>query len=177
LLYTTTWYNIVYYLLPKGLIMQITYLLPTLLVLHLTALVLMAGTTLVDYLAYASFWKFAGEGNRPEALLNIMARLPRVAGIGAAVLITSGIGMMAITHGVFGEQLWFRIKFGLVLLVILNSLLIGRRQGLKLRKLLEAGELVLTTEVAHIKSNIKTFHLLQLLLFLLIIFLSVFKFN
>jgi len=157
--------------------MQITYLLPTLLVLHLTALVLMAGTTLVDYLAYASFWKFAGEGNRPEALLNMMARLPRVAGIGAAVLITSGIGMMAVTHGVFGEQLWFRIKFGLVLLVILNSLFIGRRQGLKLRNLLAAGGLVFTAEVVRIKSNIKTFHLLQLLLFLLIIFLSVFKFN
>ena len=157
--------------------MQINFLLPTFLVLHLAALVLMAGTTLVDYLAYASFWKFAGEGNRPEALLNMMARLPRVAGIGAAVLITSGIGMMAITHGVFGEQLWFRIKFGLVLLVILNSLLIGRRQGLKLRNLPAAGGLVFTAEVARIKSRIKTFHRLQLLLFLLIIFLSVFKFN
>lgn len=157
--------------------MQISYLLPTFLVLHLTALVLMAGTTLVDYLAYSSFWKFANQGNRPDALLNMMARLPRVAGIGAAVLITSGIGMMAVTHGVFGEQLWFRIKFALVVLVILNSLLIGRRQSLKLRKLLEAGGLVFTAEVARIKSNIKTFHLLQLLLFLLIIFLSVFKFN
>lgn len=157
--------------------MQISYLLPTFLVLHLTALVLMAGTTLVDYLAYSSFWKFAGQGDRPDALLNMMARLPRVAGIGAALLITSGIGMMALTHGVFGEQLWFRIKFALVVLVILNSLLIGRRQSLKLRKLLEAGELVFTTEVARIKSNIKAFHMLQLLLFLLIIFLSVFKFN
>lgn len=157
--------------------MKIPYLFPTFLVLHLTALVVMAGTTLVDRLAYASLWKSFGKSERPEALLNMMAKLPRLAGIGAAVLITTGIGMMAVTHGIFGEQLWFRIKFGLVVLVILNSLLVGRRQGNKLRRILDAGGLIFTAEISLIKSRLNRFHLLQLLLFLLIIFLSVFKFN
>lgn len=154
-----------------------TYLYPTFLVIHLTALLLFAGMTLVDYLAYSSLWKSFSGNQRPEALLNFMARLPRLAGIGAALLILSGIGMMALTRGVYGEQLWFRIKFGLVILVILNSLLIGRRQGGKLQRILAAGAMVLTTEISLIKNRLYRFHLLQLLFFLLIIFLSVFKFN
>ncbi|WCT09837.1 hypothetical protein [Mucilaginibacter jinjuensis] len=157
--------------------MQIPYLFPTFLMLHLTALVLMAGTTLVDYMAYTSLWKSFERSERPEALLNVIAKLPRITGIGAALLILSGIGVMALTHGVFGEQLWFRIKFGLVVVLILNGLLIGRRQGNKLRKLLQISGLMFTGEVSLIKSRLNTFHLLQLLLFVLIIFLSAFKFN
>jgi len=157
--------------------MSTTYLLPTLLMLHLTGLVLMAGTTLIDYLAYTSLWKAFGQNDRPEALLNIMDKLPRVIRIGAAILILSGIGMMALTHGVFGEQLWFRIKFGLVLLIVLNGALIGRRQGSKLRQILDASGLIFTIEISRIKKRLTRFHLLQFLFFLLIIFLSVFKFN
>jgi uncharacterized membrane protein SirB2 len=157
--------------------MTIPYLFPTFLMLHLTALVLMAGTTLVDYLAYSSLWKSLSQGEQPEALLNMMAKLPRVIGIGAAILILSGIGMMALTHGVFGEQLWFRIKFGLVILIILNGLLVGRRQGSKLYRILAISGPIFTVEVNRIKSNLGRFHLVQMLLFLLVIFLSVFKFN
>jgi len=106
-----------------------------------------------------------------------MAKLPGIIGVGVAVLILSGIGMMALTHGVFGEQLWFRIKFGIVILLILNGLIIGRRQGGKLRRILAVSGLILTAEVSRIKSRLNRFYLLQLLLLLIIIFLSVFKFN
>src|ERR1700712_2089808 len=138
--------------------MQIPYLFPTCLVLHLTALVLMAGTTLVDYLAYSSLWKSFEQEDRPIALLSMMAKLPRVAGIGAALLILSGIGMMALTHGVFGEQLWFRIKFGLVILVILNSLLVGRLQGIKLHRMLDNGKPLITAEMNRIRAALTRFH-------------------
>ena len=85
--------------------------------------------------------------------------------------------MMALTHGVFGEQLWFRIKFGLVILLILNALVIGRRQGLRLRKVIDSSGPVFTAEVQGIKSRLNRFHVAQLSLFILIIFLSIFKFN
>nr|WP_294944569.1 hypothetical protein [uncultured Mucilaginibacter sp.] len=145
--------------------------------LHLTALVLMAGTTLVDYLAYSSLWRSLEQKERPTVLLGMMAKLPRVAGIGAALLILSGIGMMALTHGVFGEQLWFRIKFGLVILVILNSLLVGRRQGVKLQRMLNTDTPSIAEEMSRIRRVMARFHFSQLLLFVFIIFLSVFKFN
>lgn len=156
--------------------MNIPYLFPAFLTLHLVALVTMAGITLADYLCYATLWKHFGKQEQPAALLYLLARFPRVAGIGAAVLIFTGIGMMALTHGVFGEQLWFRIKFGLVILLILNALFVGRRQGARLRKLLDNG-LLADTALNEIKTRLNRFHLFQLGFFILIIFLSIFKFN
>src|SRR5882757_9425427 len=100
--------------------------------------------------------------------------LPRIGGL---LLIISGIGMMAITHGAFGEQIWFRIKFGLVVILILNGLLVGRRQGLKLRKAVADDAIVIPLQVKGLKTNLNIFHLVQLCIFLMIIFLSVFKFS
>jgi uncharacterized membrane protein len=158
-------------------IMSIPYLFPATLTLHLIALVTMAGITLADYFSYTALWQYFGKEEPPVALLSLMARFPRIGGIGAAVLILTGFGMMALTHGVFGEQLWFRIKFGLVILLILNALVIGRRQGLRLRKIIESSGPLLTAEVQGIKSRLNRFHLTQLSIFILIIFLSIFKFN
>nr|WP_294789815.1 hypothetical protein [uncultured Mucilaginibacter sp.] len=153
-------------------------LFPTFLTLHLTALTVMAGTTLVDFMAYRSLWKtVTHEKELSTGLLQLMAKLPRIIGIGAAVLISTGMGMMILTHGVFGEQLWFRIKFGLVVLLILNGLLVGRRLGLKLRRLLADNGPVLTDQVNVIRGGLTRFHLLQLSIFFIIIFLSAFKFN
>ncbi|HEY4325103.1 MAG TPA: hypothetical protein VGN20_13995 [Mucilaginibacter sp.] len=157
--------------------MNISYLFPAFLTLHLTALVTMAGITLADYFSYSVLWKSLERQDRPAALLNLMGWFPRIVGIGAAVLIVTGFGMMALTHGVFGEQLWFRIKFGLVIVLISNALVIGRRQSGKLRKLLDGPEPLSTPVLQLIKTNLSRFHMLQLTLFLLIIFLSIFKFN
>jgi uncharacterized membrane protein len=151
---------------------------PAFLTLHLVALTIMAGTTLIDYVAYQTFWKLFDQKKEISTdLLQLMNRLPRLAGIGAAVLITTGLGMMIITHGVYGEQLWFRIKFGLVVILILNSLLTGRRQGIKLRKLLNEDMADVTGQIGKVRVILNRFHLMQLVIFLIIIFLSVFKFN
>jgi hypothetical protein len=50
--------------------------------------------------------------------LQVSAKFSRLIGIGAALLILTGFGMMILTKGVFGQQGWFRIKFGLVILLI-----------------------------------------------------------
>lgn len=141
------------------------------------SLVVMAGITLADYFSYLSFWKYFDQRERLTALLNLMGGLRRVAGIGAAFLILTGFGMMALTHGVFGEQLWFRIKIALVVVIIVNSLVFGRRQVKKLRKLMEAPEPQSAEDTRRIKSNLNLFHIIQIGLFMLIIFLSIFKFN
>jgi uncharacterized membrane protein len=153
-------------------------LFPTFLTMHLTALTLMAGTTLVDFMAYRSLWKIiTQEKELSTGLLQLMAKLPRIIGIGAGVLVLTGIGMMVLTNGVFGEQLWFRIKFGLVVLLMLNGLLVGRRLGVKLRKLLADNGPVFTEQVNIIRGGLTRFHLMQLGIFFIIIFLSAFKFN
>jgi uncharacterized membrane protein len=151
---------------------------PAFLTLHLAALTVMAGTTLIDYVAYQTFWRLFDQKKEISTdLLQLMNRLPRISGIGAAVLIITGLGMMIITHGVYGEQLWFRIKFGLVVILILNALLTGRRQGIKLRNLLNEDIADVTGQIGKIRIILNRFHLAQLVIFLIIIFLSVFKFN
>ncbi|MFC0514280.1 hypothetical protein ACFFGT_08720 [Mucilaginibacter angelicae] len=158
--------------------MNTTILLSSLLIVHLAALVVMAGTTLIDYFGYQTFWKlYDREREKSSGVLLFLNKFSRLIGIGAALLVLSGIGMMALTHGVFGEQLWFRIKFGFVLVLIANGILVGRRQGLKLRKAIDLNEAGLPQLMDRIRGNLKRFHIAQLFIFFIIILLSIFKFN
>jgi uncharacterized membrane protein len=152
-------------------------LLQTFLALHLTGLVLMAGTIVVDSMIYRAFWQqYNTDRERSVNLLAVSGKFGRVTGIGAALIILTGIGMMAVTHGVFGEQLWFRIKFGLVILLIVINL-IARRRGLKLRKsiaLIDSGPAAIVTDA---KAFLGRYFIATFTIFFLIILLSVFKFN
>lgn len=156
-----------------------TYLLLTLLSLHLISLVLMAGTTLIDFVTLRSFWKLSNSTQPEKAvgLLEATSSFSRLTGIGAAVLIVTGLLMMVVTHGVFGEQLWFRIKFALVIILVANALFSGRRQGRVLRKNILPGEQLSSAPLAIIRKKLNRFYLSQLFIFVLIIFLSIFKFN
>lgn len=154
-----------------------TYLL-TLLCLHVMGLVLMAGTTFVDYIAFSNIWNLLDHGKeKPDSLLQVTARFSRLIGIGAAILILTGLGMMALTKGVFGEQLWFRIKFGLVIILVANGVIVGRRHGLKFRKLLTDNGFELGPQIMQSRSKLNRFYIIQLAIFITIIILSVFKFN
>jgi uncharacterized membrane protein len=155
-------------------------LLNTALVFHITGIALIAGSTLLDFITISRFWK-RYYTNKSDALVmrEVSQVFPVVARIGIALLVLSGIAMMAIMHGVYGQQTWMRIKIGLVVLVILNLLLIGRRNGSRLFKLLndERNGTDRTTELEKVKTAARLFHLSQLVLFLVIFTLSVFKFN
>jgi hypothetical protein len=156
---------------------QIIY--PIALVTHITGLTMMAGTTLVDYILFKQFWKqLIKEKAKGLAISEAISVLPILFGIGITLLIISGVTMMAMTNGVYGEQLWFRIKFALIILIILNGLLVGRRQGSRLRKILsEDGSAENTARLLKIKRNLNSFHISQMLMFITIFILSVFKFN
>lgn len=86
---------------------------------------------------------------------------------------------MYLTHGVFGEQTWFRIKFSLILLIMINGIGFGRRLGVQLRKLLpeEISGINISDKILKIRDNLNIFHITQLAIFLAIFVLSVFKFN
>jgi hypothetical protein len=82
-------------------------------------------------------------------------------------------------HEVWGAQIWFRIKMGMLLLIIINGLGLRRMMGSKLKKAL-AGNLsgnLFTRETDTIKRNLTAVQLIQMLLFIIIYVLSVFKFN
>jgi len=147
---------------------------------HITGLTMMAGTTLMDYVIFKQVWKqYWADKTRALAITEALVKLQIVFGSGFLLLIISGVTMMYLTHGVFGEQLWFRIKFGLILLIMINGLGFGRRLGVRLRKLLPqevSGENV-GNKILRIRDNLNLFHISQLAIFLTIFILSVFKFN
>ena len=106
-----------------------------LLILHLTGLTLMAGTTGTDYIVFRMFLKlFDKEKERSLNLLDLKKKLSILLAIGAALLLLSGTGLFIITDGLFIHQIWFKIKLFLVLALILNGFLVGTRQELKLKK-------------------------------------------
>ena len=153
--------------------MNTMILLNIFLIVHLTGLALMAGTTLAETVTFSTFSKgFRKDGQPSLTLLALMDKFSVLLGIGAALLIISGTGMMIITHGAFAHQIWFKIKLALILILILNGFLVGSRQISKLKKHLDTAE-----QAKSAMENIKLFHFAQLAFFLTIILLSIFKFN
>lgn len=145
-----------------------------LLVLHLTGLALMAGTTAVEYMTFRILTRsFTTERERSHGLLGLMKKLGILLGTGAALLILSGAGLLLITHGAFFRQTWFDIKLLVVLALILNGFMFGTRQEVKLKKSMDVDGVQSITAIR----NLKLFYLVQMGLFFTIILLSVFKFN
>nr|WP_294874313.1 DUF2214 family protein [uncultured Pedobacter sp.] len=158
--------------------MNTLILMQAFLVMHLTGLTLLAGTTAADYIVFRTFSnQLKTEGQRSENLLNLMSRLGVILGIGGGLLIFSGLGLMTITHGVFMHQLWFKIKLALIIMLVLNGFLVGNRQVKKLRKGLAENYANTQEFVEPAILRLNIFYLAQLGIFLIIIMLAVFKFN
>lgn len=146
---------------------------------HIVGLTMMAGTTLANYFILKQFWlQLKADKQKGLAILVTMTKLQKLLGIGILLLIISGIGMMYATQGVFGEQIWFRIKFGFVIAIIVNGLVVGRRLGKSLGKTLsQEASAANEAKLLKLKSYFNTFVLSQMTCFLVIFTLSAFKFN
>jgi len=110
----------------------------------------------------------------PALLMLHLISLVLMAG---TTLVVTGIGMIALTHGLMAQQLWFRIKIVFILLLMANGIFNGARLGVKLRRIIDANAPDLTHRVLNVKGRLRTFHLVQFCIFLIIIFLSAYKFN
>lgn len=140
-------------------------LFQSLILFHIIGLLMFAGLTIVEFIIFSQFDQ---DRIKTQMLLNATAKFHVFMRIGIGLIVLTGIGMMAMTQGVFGEQLWFRIKFALVVIIVLSSLIVGRRERLKIKAALEEGVF---------KDKWDWYHSIQLVLFFAIILLSVFKFN
>lgn len=150
------------------------------LVLHIVGLSIMFGTTVVDYFCMSYFWRqYPRDKAKAAVLLPVLVNFRFLFAGAFILLLISGIGMVALSHGAFAEQVWFRVKMGILVLVILNGAVIGGRATRGLRRTVEeelAGANVEQRRKA-LKGRIRTIHLLQLLFFVAIFILSVYKFN
>ena len=150
------------------------------LVLHVMGITAMAGTTLIDFVLFQQFWKtLPNSKDKSIVLEDTLHRLQKFMGFGMLLIIISGIIMMFYLHHVWGQQLWFRVKMGLLLLIIINGLGLRRALGNKLKKQLNSfgGDGDLTHVRPALKKNITTVLVTQLFFFIIIFVLSVFKFT
>jgi hypothetical protein len=158
--------------------MNTLILLQTLLILHLSGLTLMAGTTVTEYITFNTFSKqYEKEKERSLNLLGLMKKLSALLGVGAALLILSGIGLLILTNGVFLHQFWFKIKLILILTLVLNGFLVGGRQESKLKTSINTNGSVPCEQTTSVMLRLKIFYRVQMSLFFVIILLSVFKFS
>jgi hypothetical protein len=146
------------------------------LVTHIIGLTIMAGTAFIDFITFRVFCKvFETDKDKGLVLENYLYKLQRFLGIGMLIILVSGVVMMIKLHEVWGAQLWFRIKMGVLLLLIINGLGLRRMAGSKLKKVI--ADTSAAENWSKVKSNFTTIQLLQLLLFIIIYILSVFRFN
>jgi hypothetical protein len=150
------------------------------LVLHLIALSMAIGITVANYVAFQQIWKLY-DSNKEQGLaaFRSIAKFRLVGIIGLLLLIVSGITMLYLFQWTLTSLLWFKIKLFIVLLIFVNGFTMGRIENEKLDKFLsEERQLKPSqTDTAKLKRHLQIFNLTQLLLFVLIIILSIFRFN
>jgi len=149
------------------------------LVLHIIGITMMAGTAFIDFITFRAFSKaYSTDEGKSLVLADYLNLLQRFLGIGMLLILVSGIAMMARLHEVWGAQLWFRIKMILLLLAIINGLGLRRALGNKLKKITTNRPSVSSNERWYnIRRNFTLIQAVQLLLFIIIYTLSIFKFN
>lgn len=140
----------------------------------------MAGTTFIDYVAFRAFSKvFQVDINKALVLSNYLYKLQRFLGIGMLIILISGVMMMVQLYEIWSAQLWFRIKMVILLFIIINGLGLRRIVGAKLNMVLaeDLSGSSIYEKWKGVKRNFNMVEYLQMLLFIIIYVLSVFKFN
>jgi len=153
--------------------------LQTGLLLHIIGLTTLVGTTLSSYILQRQFQKQYKDKQKGLALMQSITKLRRLSGIGLGLQIISGVMMLAATGGGYGQQLWFKIKMVLVILIITISVALSRRMQNHLHKLLLEDIIDVSKEqqIGKIAVRINYVRLSLLAFFMIIFILSVFRFN
>jgi hypothetical protein len=154
------------------------YVYNTFLVSHIVGITIMAGATFIDFVTFNQFWKVYA-GDKPQGLVlgNMTLKLQRFMGIGMLLIILSGVGMMYYLHQVWGQQLWFRVKMIILLLIIVNGLGLRRMVGSRLKRILSGDCQQFSEQLSGLRGKVLAIHYFQFVFFVIIFFLSVFKFN
>jgi hypothetical protein len=135
---------------------------------------MMAGSVLADFSIYRRLNKYLiADKQKAVTILEGPAKLPVFIGVGAVLLILTGIGMVSIFRESVTSMLWFRVKMILVLLVVLNGIVLARPGAVKLKATLQQnGD---NRRIEGLGRNLRNIYILQLILFLSIFILSVFR--
>ena len=156
-----------------------TYLIVrVLLALHITGIVIMAGTTMIDYLTFRTFCQFTDTGDdRATGLIPLMAKYGAFVRTGAITLILTGVALFVIDKGEIWGQVWFKVKLALIIAVVVNGIFSGNKQGHRLRATVMAHTTGFSQYIAIIRESLSRFYPIQLTLFFLLILVSMLRSN
>lgn len=144
------------------------------LIIHVSAFALFTGTLIANMVHSNQLWLYAGkDATITQTLFNTTGKYNRIMGICLGVAVLMGIGMMIQMHQVYGPMLWFRIKIGLLIVLMVVRILYSRNLGV-LKKGINNEKAISFTEV---RKKISLFQLLSIIIIGCIIILSVSKFN
>lgn len=160
--------------------METYYLLKSGLVVHLIGISMLVGTTVASFTTYQHIWQVVyNERSKALLLIKSAVRLRLLQIIGGVLILTGGIMMVSAFHGLVTQQTWFKIKMIVLLLLVLNPFIIARPAATKLLRVLDHQKETVSEAIMinGIKRKLNWFHILQLLFFLVIFILSVFRIN
>ena len=144
------------------------------LVIHVSAFALFTGTLIANMVNSNQLWLYSDKDAAiTKALFNTTGKYNRIMGICLGVAVLMGIGMMIQMHQVYGPMLWFRIKIGLLIVLMVVRILYSRNIGV-LKKGINNEKAISFTEL---RKKISLFQLLSIIIIGCIIILSVSKFN
>lgn len=150
------------------------------LLLHLIGLTTIVGTTLVSYIILRQFrTEYIQDKHKGFAIMQALLKLPALVGIGLGVQIISGAMMLAAMGGGYAQQLWFKIKMLIVILIIAGTIALNRSMQRRLRRWVLDDMMYgdKSRQIGTLASRIGYFQLMLLSFFLIIFMLSVYKFN
>ncbi|OQP42854.1 hypothetical protein A4H97_11910 [Niastella yeongjuensis] len=146
----------------------------TFLIIHLSAFALFTGTLIANIVNSNQLWQYSDKDAAiTRALFNTTGKYNRIMGICLGVAVLMGIGMMIQMHQVYGPQLWFRIKIGLLIVLMVVRIFYSRNLG-QLKKGINNE---IKVSFADLRKKISLFQLLSVLIIGCIIILSVARFN
>lgn len=148
--------------------------------LHIIGFITAIGVTLATLIAYTQFWKLYDTNNEQgAAAFRSFSQLQTAGMIGLFLALLGGIIMLALAHWSFTALLWFKIKMGLVILILVNGFTLGRTTSLRLSELIAPDHRSDedARDVQSLRRRLNVFLVLQLGIYAAIIILSVFRFG
>lgn len=140
---------------------------------HLIGLTLMAGTNIVEFVAFRSISRtYQSDSSVAIHQISLLSKLSVLLIIGGILLVLSGVGLLVVTHNAFGGQLWFKIKMVFVLGLVLNGFLMGLKSEKRLKS-----SLIKNHGIDSELRAMGRFYFIQLCLFFIVVVMAVFKFN
>lgn len=147
------------------------------LISHIIGISLMAGATCCQMFLYSNYWKQMRQ-HLNSLHLKAIIRLETLVIIGLVIMLLSGGTMLYLVNGIYEQQTWFQLKIIIIAILIFNGAVVKKRMA---KKMIDHMEIYFQdrTNQEFIKTSkwmtaIITF---ELLMFLMIFTLAVFKVN